>query len=162
MRRSILFTAHQGLKDEECIAGDANRKLLVHGFLEGGLMSEKWLGRRERDAALVAQTNQNLAFALRVLRQREIEWPFLQKVLERCVDVARKHSMGIEEVAFLWAYHQRAVGSLKLPVLLHGRGTEMDMGPDSTITIAQNTRLRSLDNDDIGYLNNHNKESSAS
>jgi aryl-alcohol dehydrogenase-like predicted oxidoreductase/enamine deaminase RidA (YjgF/YER057c/UK114 family) len=84
-------------------------RLLAYGTLAGGLISEKWLGKQEPNAASIPDWSKSKY-------KRFIDqlggWDIFQNILAAVAKVARKHSVSIANVATRWVLDQPAVAAV--------------------------------------------------
>lgn len=104
---SLLDQRAAGAMSELCLKHKV--KLLAFGTVAGGFFSEKWLGKPEPDL------NESLTWS-QMKYKRFIDaaggWLKFQSLLQTLDQVAKKHEVGIANVASKWIMDQPAVGGV--------------------------------------------------
>jgi aryl-alcohol dehydrogenase-like predicted oxidoreductase len=106
---SIVDTRATQFMIPACIENDV--KLLCHGTLLGGFLTEQWLGKRPPDMRRIP--NASLQVYYKYI-QRWGGWDLFQELLHTLDGIAKKHSVSIANVAVRWVLDQPAVGAVVL------------------------------------------------
>jgi aryl-alcohol dehydrogenase-like predicted oxidoreductase/enamine deaminase RidA (YjgF/YER057c/UK114 family) len=104
-------------------------RLLAYGTLAGGLISERWLGRKEPAPDEIADWSKSKY-------KRFVDaiggWPVLQGILAALAGVAAKHGVGLANVATRWTLDHPAVAA----VIVGARLGERNHAADNSRTFA--------------------------
>lgn len=95
--------------DMSAFCATSGVRLLAYGTLAGGLLTEKWHGRRQPGADEVSDwsTMKYLRFVEQIGG-----WPVLQKILDATALIAEKHQVSMGNVATRWVLEQKAVAAV--------------------------------------------------
>jgi aryl-alcohol dehydrogenase-like predicted oxidoreductase/enamine deaminase RidA (YjgF/YER057c/UK114 family) len=104
---SLLDRRASGEMSAFCLEHDVS--LLSYGTLAGGLMSERWLGRREPGSDEIADWSK-----MKYMRFVDAAggWGVLQSILRALNAVAEKHGVSIANVATRWTLDHPAVAAI--------------------------------------------------
>jgi aryl-alcohol dehydrogenase-like predicted oxidoreductase/enamine deaminase RidA (YjgF/YER057c/UK114 family) len=103
---SLLDRRAAGEMSSFCLANGV--RLLAYGTLAGGLMSERWLGRSEPGEGEIADWSK---MKYRRFVDAAGGWDALQAILAALDGVAKKHRVGVANVATRWALDHPAVAA---------------------------------------------------
>ncbi len=95
--------------DLSVVCAETGVRLLAYGTLAGGLLSERWLGAPEPAPGAFGDWSK-MKYARFVAAIGG--WAVLQTILHALDDIARKHGVGIANVASRWVLDQPAVAAV--------------------------------------------------
>ncbi len=95
--------------DLSTVCAETGVRLLAYGTLAGGLLSERWLGAPEPEPGALGDWSK-MKYARFVAAIGG--WAVLQSILHALDDIARKHGVGIANVATRWVLDQPAVAGV--------------------------------------------------